>query len=291
MKLNESCYYKTNLPHLASETAKKLYYYVQWTGHFICKKDFYIQRANLESYLLLYTIKGSGHLNYMNTTFELKEKSIVFIDCTKPHEYFPVENNWDFKFIHFLGTETKKYYEYITELHNSPVIYGADGFEWYFDKIYGFVDSSEGEERCSDIIYRLLTKIISAGSKTTDNFKINDILYYISENYANNITVQELADISHLSRCYFSTIFKNYTGFSPYEYILNFKIHIAKQLLYNTTYSIEKIGSKCGFLDTSSFIRAFKRQEGISPLLYRKRGNIHPVSRVSRGRVSRGRFC
>ena len=115
MKLNESCYYKTNLPHLASETAKKLYYYVQWTGHFICKKDFYIQRANLESYLLLYTIKGSGHLNYMNTTFELKEKSIVFIDCTKPHEYFPVENNWDFKFIHFLGTETKKYYEYITD--------------------------------------------------------------------------------------------------------------------------------------------------------------------------------
>ena len=40
-----------------------------------------------------------------------------------------------------------------------------DDFERYFDTIYNFVKLSEGEERCSDIIYRLLTKLISNYNK------------------------------------------------------------------------------------------------------------------------------
>jgi hypothetical protein len=64
MHFNESCHKKDNLPHLASQIAKELYYYVQWTGHFICKEDFHIQRAGWKSYLLLYTISGEGSLIY-----------------------------------------------------------------------------------------------------------------------------------------------------------------------------------------------------------------------------------
>jgi len=270
MFVNESCHYKTNLPHLASETAKNLYYYVQWTGHFKCKNDFYIKRSNMKSFLILYTLKGKGTLNYMNKTYALNEKSIMFIDCRKTHEYFPHTNNWEFKYIHFLGDRSKKYYDYITELYNSVVIENIYDFERYFDMIYNMVKLSEGEEQCSEIIYRLLTKLISNYNKNADTFKINDVLTYISENYADNITVQDLADILHLSRCYFSSIFKNSTGLSPYEYILNFRIHIAKQMLYDSTLSIEETGAKCGFSDTSSFIRAFKRETGLSPLNYRK---------------------
>ena len=191
----------------------------------------------------------------------------MFIDCTKLHEYFPVTNNWEFKFIHFSGEQSKKYYGYTTELYKSAVIENTYDLERYFDTLYNFVKSSEDEERCSDIIYRLLIKLISHHSKNSDKFKINDVLYYISENYASNLTVKELANISNLSRCYFSSIFKNSTGFSPYEYILNFRIHTAEQLLCSTMQSVEEIGTKCGFSDTSSFIRAFKKQKGISPLI------------------------
>ncbi len=270
MNLNESCHYKTNLPHIASEIARKLYYYVQWTGHFICKDDFYIKRANLKSYLLLYTKNGHGILNYDNRKYEIKENSIMLIDCTKTHEYFPDGKKWEFKFIHFMGEASKKYYEYIKELYETVVICDMGEFEKYFDRIYNHVKSAEAEELCSEIIYKILIGIINKYNKSSDSFNIKDILYYISENYENNITVSELADISHLSRCYFSTVFKKSTGFSPYEYILNYRIYSAKRMLRDTLASIEEIASKCGFSDTSSFIRAFKRQEGISPFCYRK---------------------
>ncbi|MBO5454642.1 MAG: helix-turn-helix transcriptional regulator [Clostridia bacterium] len=271
MHFNESCYHKYLLAHPASEIAKKLYYYVQWTGHFVCKSDFYIKRTNFKSYLLLYTVKGNAIFNYMGKSYDISPKSVMFLDCEKPHEYYPVSDCWEFKFIHFTGNESYKYYDYITNLYDSYVIYNVNDYERYFDTVYENVKISKGEECDSDVIYHILTRLISDYNKTTDIFKISDVLRYISENYSSDISVSELAEISHLSRCYFTTVFKNNTGFSPYEYILNYRINMSQQLLDNTMDSIEKISFDCGFSDVSSFIRAFKRQVGLSPLSYRKK--------------------
>ena len=273
--LKESCHKKTNIIHVSSEIARKLYYYVQWTGHFVCKQDFYINRKNFASYLMLYTLNGSGILNYRQKSYRLEKNSFMLIDCTDAHEYYPSGDGWEFKYIHFNGADSAKYYEHIVELFNSHVIDGVIDAEKYFDRIYDRVRTAGAEETCSEIIYHLLIKLIhlhgTEKQEKGDLFKLGDIMTNIAENYKNDISVIDLAEMAHMSRCHFSTEFKAQTGFTPYAYLLSYRLSAAKRALCNTDKTVEEISASCGFSDTSSLIRAFKRTEGVSPAAYRKK--------------------
>lgn len=102
MIFQESCHKRVNLQHIPSETAERLYYYVLWTGHFLCKPDFHIRRSNYDTYLLLYTVSGEGTLFYEGKQYTLGRNSLMLIDCEKTQEYFPNGDGWEFKYIHFM---------------------------------------------------------------------------------------------------------------------------------------------------------------------------------------------
>ncbi len=275
---NESCYRKTNLFRLCSATFKQLYYYVQWVGHFECRNDFYIKRNHFNSFLLLYTIRGNAVLKYQGKTHHLSTKSLMLIDCRELHEYYPLDDNWEFKFLHFNGNMSQTYYNYILKLYGSPILPTNRSIEHYLDELYRLTAESGPEETCSDYIYRILVKIIH-GYHLEQNVDVSpawmtQAIEFISRNYHHEIQIDNLAQMFHFSRCYFSTQFKKHTGFSPHQYILNYRIAEAKWRLYNTTLSINEISTQCGFQNTSSFIRCFKKQEGISPLVYRKTNTL-----------------
>ena len=271
MIFRESCHKRVNLQHIPSETAEHLYYYVLWTGHFLCKSDFHIRRANYNTYLLLYTVSGEGTLRYEDRNYTLGRDSLMLIDCRKLQEYFPNGDGWEFKYIHFKGALSARYYTYISRLYGSPVSAGGTRAGEYLDRILESVRTSGAEEICSELIYRLLTGMISAhrGRDVIGADPIGAAVGYISEHYGENITVSELAEIAHISRCHFSVRFKAYTGFSPHRYLLLYRLGYAKRLLCDTTDSIGEIADRCGFSDVSSFIRAFRLAEGISPASYR----------------------
>ncbi|MDE6659385.1 MAG: helix-turn-helix transcriptional regulator, partial [Eubacterium sp.] len=69
---------------------------------------------------------------------------------------------------------------------------------------------------------------------------------------------------------FFSKVFKETTGFSPYDYLLSVRLDKAKELLQKTDDSIQNIAFKTGFNSTSNFIYFFKKEMGISPLKFRK---------------------
>ena len=75
-------YMNTVSPH-----TRMHYLYMQECGHFKTKFPYYTERASLPSYLLLYTVSGTGMLTYNNRKYALREGSCLFIDCMKPHRY------------------------------------------------------------------------------------------------------------------------------------------------------------------------------------------------------------
>lgn len=96
-----------------------------------------------------------------------------------------------------------------------------------------------------------------------------DIVYkvieYIKENYYRHISLEEIAEITYMSKTYLSTLFKKETGYSISEYINNIRVERAQSLLINSDIRIVEIARMCGFEDQSYFTKVFRKTSGITP--------------------------
>lgn len=103
-----------------------------------------------------------------------------------------------------------------------------------------------------------------------DNKIIQEVATYIYEHFADNLSLENVADKFNLSRSYLSKKFKTATGFGFKEYIINVRIQNACRLLLESNKSITDIAFECGFNDSNYFGDAFRKAKGVSPHKYRK---------------------
>ena len=95
------------------------------------------------------------------------------------------------------------------------------------------------------------------------------VLQYIQENYQQNITAEELAEVAAMSVAHFSRLFKKVTTQSPIAFVMAYRIEQAKKKLSNADMPLIDIALECGFADQSHFNRVFKKHEGVTPRVYR----------------------
>jgi AraC-like DNA-binding protein/quercetin dioxygenase-like cupin family protein len=100
--------------------------------------------------------------------------------------------------------------------------------------------------------------------------KISEVAKYINNNFFNNITLNDLSQVFHVSPFYLSRTFKKVTGFTFIEYLNSTRIKEAQRLLLKSNLSVTDIGEKVGFESTTHFGRVFKNISNASPLQYRK---------------------
>lgn len=100
--------------------------------------------------------------------------------------------------------------------------------------------------------------------------KIQDIVSYIHQNYANELTLEFLADNFYISQHYLSRKFKQVTQFSVVNYIQQTRVKRAQELLLNTDLRVTRIMELCGFGSLSQFNRVFSSIALIPPSEYRK---------------------
>lgn len=92
---------------------------------------------------------------------------------------------------------------------------------------------------------------------------------YISENYKENITLNDVAEYVELNASYFSNLFKTEVGTNFSDYLLDVRMQVARKLLRDPTIKVYEIGCIVGYEDAVSFGRAFKKKVGMSPKEYR----------------------
>lgn len=95
-------------------------------------------------------------------------------------------------------------------------------------------------------------------------------LDYLHKNFDRKMTVRELADRAGLSPTRYSAVFRAYTGCSPQQYLIHYRLQRAKEWMLHTHLSIKQIASLSGFEDQLHFSKLFKKHEKMSPFHYKQ---------------------
>lgn len=122
------------------------------------------------------------------------------------------------------------------------------------------------DDFASGLLQSLLALTASKSSAPSPFVKATAILNDVT----NDVSIKILAETYGMSEEHFIREFKNLFGCSPLQYRTKCKIRVAKNLLYETDLSIQKVSEAAGFSDYAYFSRVFTKHENVSPSNYRK---------------------
>ena len=168
-------------------------------------------------------------------------------------------------------------YRIITEERG---LYTSGGANSYWNLLLYFVEKHAGRDMailCAKV-FQIDTDrrsqspfILFRGQRAHDDESVKRVQAFIEHNYAENITVDQLADAFALSRRNLERRFKKATAHTTAEYIQRVKIEVAKTNFETTRKPIAEIMDEIGYSDQRTFRDVFKKIAGLSPLDYRNR--------------------
>ncbi len=223
----------------------------------------------IEHYQLLYTLSGRGNVFINGQTFELKPGSLLCLPPNIAHEYHCIEAKWETAYITFGGSGLDNFWDF----EPSVWINGEDfEFEKWFAILESYKRKPDMEKELSVTLYAMLLEfkekvnyVSKSAKKKRHIFTL--AMHEMSKN--NELSLENIAKKIGVSEAHFCRIFKEYTGFRPFEYINRLKVHKAKELLKNSDMSVKEVSEAVGYTSHSYFSKLFKYYVGVTPSEYR----------------------
>ena len=235
-------------------------------------------------YLFHYVISGTGKLFAYDKNGETKEYSIKsmqgFMIFPDQITMYVADKDlpWEYVWVEFDGLRAKAVVETAGFSLDQP-IYKARSKELREEMKEMNYIAENGSSSPFHLIGHLYLFIdhltrstdgvkVHHSSKLRD-FYIHEAIEFIEHNFQNDISVEDIADVCGLNRSYFGKIFKEALGKSPQEFLLNYRMVKAAELLKLTKLSVGDISSAVGYGNQLHFSRAFKSIYGVSPKKWR----------------------
>ena len=241
-------------------------------------------------YLFHYIISGSGTLVAndeagQQTTYRLKagEGFLIFPGQTNTY-YADMDDPWEYIWVEFDGIRVKESLS-LAGLSESAPIYRSDKadmcavMEQEMRYLVDHQDATAFQLIGHTYLFldALLQSIVNQRGASTNRLQdlyVREAMSYIEQNYQNGITVEDIARQTGLNRSYFGKIFKSATDKSPQQYLIDYRMTKAAQLLKLTALSVGEVGRAVGYPNQLHFSRAFKSSFGLCPREWR-RENTH----------------
>lgn len=220
---------------------------------------------------------GAGELIYIpaGIPYKLKSKfleaALITFDVTSenplPTERIPPSATQDFD-------ESRCHFPTLAPFDKAIHLSEMESEAYSLESIANLFISEEGafRARASAILKTVLLKLAEASDEhALPSRMVESLDKYIRENFADDISNTELGAIFGYHPFYISKILKDKKGITLKQYIIKYKLSVARVLLENSAKTINEISEQTGFTDASYFTKTFKGVYGETPKEYRNR--------------------
>lgn len=268
----------------SNSTAESFPFFVKECGYCSERKFTLGEKNNYNEYLLLYTIEGTARYTKDKRTFYIQPDSVITTACNTTLAFTRVSKYWKYYYIIISGSHSKLYYNLIRTHDNIILCNPFANILDYFMELYFTLCSSDPNYNdtwkyihSSSLIHSIFTTLydlnynistIKDMTPAQEN-NINAALKYISLNYKNDLSIEAISNQVGFSKYYFCKIFKRQMGVTIHQYVNEFRINKAKELLTYSKLSVNSVATQTGFKTTLTFLRAFERFVHMTPSEYR----------------------
>lgn len=248
-----------------------------------CKPGYVWGPGVRDHFIVHYILNGTGTFSDGNTTRTLSQGDgfVVFPDCLVTYTADSVQP-WTYSWVGFQGLKAESFL-------NKSGIYRQSPFFTYKtdDKLKDCLGNMISEARLNTSselmlvghLYIFLSLLIRNNQQSSSHISedqnqekyVRKVIEFISKNYSGKISISEIASSIGLDRSYLYVIFKKFMKMSPQDFLINYRIERAVDLMKNSALTIGDISRSVGYEDPLQFSKMFKKNKGMSPNQFRNK--------------------
>ncbi len=242
------------------------------------------------NYLFHYVLSGTGYVEYNTMEEETMRFQVKpncgFLICPGQIVTYCADkyDPWKYEWVEFNGVQAQHALK-LAGLDESNPIYTSkylDGATMVAREIQYIQTHPDVSAMnlvghlylCLDALVETSESRQSVRNQSQESYYVREAINYIERHYVNEITIEEIAKFCGLSRTHFGRLFKKVTGQSPQQYLTNFRMTRAVELMRTTDLTLGEIAARVGYSNQLYFSKVFHRVYGVPPRTWRREDRL-----------------
>lgn len=234
-----------------------------------------------DHYIIHLVLTGRGSYTVNGQIYTL-EAGQGFLICPGQIVFYKSDNinSWTYSWVGFHGIKAEQILKKAGLSIDYPIFNFVESDNLtggLNDMIKEARDTHSSELMLTSLLYRFLACLVNrcqnqiqAGESSKDSTRyVSDAVEYIEKNFTGSLSVNAIANRLKIDRSYLSTLFSRYLGVTPREFIINYRMDKACQLLKNQLLSVSDVARSVGYEDPFQFSKTFRKTKGVSPSQFR----------------------
>ena len=260
---------------------ESLPFYLKEIGYINDRKFSKGNANNYSDYLMLYSL---CHLHFTKNAnkFPIAQNEIVVSACNTPLSFVQTRRKKaDYIYIIIGGKHAQLFYNLIRTNNclyrpnpngnQLDLFLGLLKIDYKSNPLMGQMEAGMIIHQLFFSLYKISRDVLAAKNLfPAQETAINTAISYIEKNYKNDLDIDAICSSVGFSKYYFCKMFKDHTGVTIHQYVTEYRINQAKNLLSYSKLSITAVANSVGYKNTLTFTRNFEKIQHMTPSEYRK---------------------